>query len=95
MTGLTAAKVQFPALMGAGHGVTGLAGLAFLYLGHLRGAASNGAWWDVIVITLALIGGLVLFRTLFRDRIPLPLALGHGALALFGLALVYPSAFGH
>lgn len=93
MTFLVAVRVRYPSLLGSGHGVAGLLGLALLYVAHLRGAAPEGAWWGVIVITFAMLGGLVLLRTLFAEKIPLAVALAHGGLAGFGLYLIYPLAF--
>lgn len=92
---LIALRVRFPSLLGTGHGLTGLLGLTLLYAAHLFGDAPEGVWWGVIVITFALLGGLLFFRTLFRNsKIPLWLALGHGGLGIFGLYLIYPLAFG-
>jgi hypothetical protein len=93
LTLLVALKVRFPALLGTGHGLTGLLGLALLYAAHLGGEAPAGPWWGLIVITLTMLGGLVLLRTIYRNNIPVLLALGHGGLGVFGLYLIYPLAF--
>ncbi|MEN9544532.1 MAG: hypothetical protein RLZZ598_1365 [Pseudomonadota bacterium] len=52
------------------------------------------ASWGFAAVAAALLGGTTFFRLIHRDRRPLPLALAHGALALAGLVLLYPIAFG-
>ena len=52
------------------------------------------ASWGFAAVAAALLGGATFFRFVHRDRRPLPLALAHGTLALAGLVLLYPIAFG-
>lgn len=95
MTLLGAIRVRYPSWLGPAHGLAGLAGLALLYLAHLLTGGPEGVWWGLILITFALLGGLVLLRTIFANRrTPVWLALGHGGLAAAGLFLIYPLAFG-
>ncbi len=95
LTLCVALRMRYPAFLGSGHGIAGLTGLVLLYAAHLFGGAPVGVWWGLILITFALLGGLVLLRTLFRQKIPLWLALGHGVLGASGLYLIYPLAFGN
>ncbi|MEH3118918.1 MAG: hypothetical protein PGN25_15360 [Methylorubrum populi] len=88
--------LRLPRGFGTVHGLVGLAGLALLFLANLRmeGGAPPAAWWALGLMTAALVGGLILFRTLFRGHKPLPLIGLHGALAVAGLWLLNPLAFG-
>jgi hypothetical protein len=93
---LVALRVRFPRWFGSAHGLLGLAALAVLFAANLRGGSATpaAAWWALGVLTTALAGGLIFFRTLFPTRAPLmPVAL-HGVLALTGIYLLYRAAFG-
>ncbi|MCX7059446.1 MAG: hypothetical protein NTZ11_00985 [Gammaproteobacteria bacterium] len=81
-----------PAFMGVGHGLGGLAACATLFVANLQGgdATPDMAWWALIVFTSGLIGGLLLFRVLFKGATPLFLVAGHGSIAALGLYLLYP-----
>lgn len=87
---------RYPSWFGAGHGVLGLLGLALMgFALYGQGTALPArASWGFAVVTAALLGGATFFRLIHRDRRPLPLALAHGTLALVGLVLLYPIAFG-
>jgi len=81
-----------PSFMGVGHGLGGLAACATLFVANLQGgdATPDMAWWALIVFTSGLIGGLLLFRVLFKGATPLFLVAGHGSIAALGLYLLYP-----
>lgn len=85
-----------PRGFGTVHGLVGLGGIAVLFFANLgmEDGAPAAAWWALALTTSALIGGLVLFRTLFRGRKPLPLVGLHAGLAVAGLWLLNPLAFG-
>lgn len=87
---------RYPRWFGAGHGLLGLLGLAMMgFALYGQGAvAPVPASWGFAAVAAALIGGATFFRLIHRDRRPLPLAVAHGALALGGLVLLYPIAFG-
>ena len=92
---LLVTKTRYPRWFGAGHGTLGLLGLLLMGVA-LKGQAAalpSSAWWGFAAVAAALLGGVTLFRFLFPDRRPLPLALLHGALAIGGLVLLYPVAF--
>jgi hypothetical protein len=85
-----------PRGFGTIHGLVGLAGITVLFFANLgmEGGAPAAAWWALGLTASALVGGLILFRTLFRGRRPLPLVGLHSALAVAGLWLLNPLAFG-
>ncbi|MEH3148759.1 MAG: hypothetical protein PGN34_26330 [Methylobacterium frigidaeris] len=88
-------RLRLPRGSGTIHGLVGLTGLAVLFFANLRmGGGAPAAWWALGLTTSALVGGLILFRTLFRGRKPLPLVGLHAALAVVGLWLLNPLAFG-
>lgn len=93
---LLMAGKRYPRWFGAGHGVLGLMGLALMGFALFgQGAVlPTRAYWGFAVVAAALLGGATLFRLVHRDRRPLPLAVAHGTLALAGLVLLYPIAFG-
>ncbi len=95
MTGLIAAKVRFPSFLGLGHGLGAIAATGLLFVANLRGEDTTPelAWWALGVFTAGIVGGLVLFRVLFRDNATLPLALMHGSLGAVGLYLLYQAAY--
>jgi hypothetical protein len=95
MTALIAAKVRFPSFLGLGHGLGAIAATGLLFVANLRGEAETPAlaWWALAVFTTGIVGGLVLFRVLFRDNATLPLALMHGSLGALGLYLLYQASF--
>lgn len=92
---LTTGK-RYPRWFGAGHGLLGLVGLALMgFALYGQGAALPArASWGFAAVAAALLGGATFFRLIHRDRRPLPLAVAHGTLALAGLVLLYPIAFG-
>lgn len=91
---LGAGGLRLPAFMGMVHGLSGLAGIALLFVLNLRGeeATPAAAWQALILLVLAMLGGLVVLRTLYHGRPPLVLALSHGAIAALGLWLLWPVA---
>jgi hypothetical protein len=87
-------KVKFPAFFGPAHGLGGLAAVATLFAANLTAAATpERAWWALIVFSAGLVGGLLIFRVLFKNSAPLFLIAGHGSIAWLGLWLLYPVAF--
>ena len=92
---LVALKVRFPALLGLGHGLGGFVALATLLAANLQGGDATPAlaWWALAVFFGGFVGGVVLFRVLFKDRATLPLALLHGSAGALGLVLLYQAAF--
>ncbi|MES2682033.1 MAG: hypothetical protein V4650_00800 [Pseudomonadota bacterium] len=92
---MLAMKARIPALIATGHGLAGLASVALLFVANLRGGETTPAlaWWALGVFTGGLIGGLLLFRVLFKDRATLGLAAVHGSVGGLGLYLLYQAAF--
>ena len=92
MCGLIAAKRGIPAFLSAGHGLAGLACLGLLLAANLQGGDATPAlaWWALAVFTGGMIGGLVLFRVLFKHKAPLWLAAVHGSVGALGLWLLFP-----
>lgn len=95
MTALIIARVRIPAFLGPAHGLGGLAALLFLFGTNLHGGDATPAlaWWALGVFFAGFVGGLLLFRVLFKDRAPLPLAALHGSIGAVGLYLLGVSAF--
>ena len=95
ITALVAFKVNFPSFIGTAHGLGGLAALGVLFYADLKGEHSTPplAWWALIVFLGGFIGGMTLFRIIFRNRATVPLALTHGSAGALGLYLLYRAAF--
>lgn len=95
MTFMIAAKLRIPSFIGVAHGLGALAALGLLFAANLRGGDSTApmAWWALIVFLAGFTGGMLLFRVLFKDKAPLPLALMHGSIGAVGLYLLYGAAF--
>jgi hypothetical protein len=91
MTVLILLDVRWPSILPIGHGLGGLTALGILFTANLKGgsATPDRAWWALAVFTTGLVGGVVLFRILFKDKATLPLALMHGSLGAIGLWLLY------
>lgn len=96
LTIMLALRLRYPPWFGTAHGLLGLAALATLFAANLRGLDTTPAlaWWALGVLLAALLGGLTLFRFLFRGGVPLLLAVLHGSLAVVGIYLLYCAAFG-
>lgn len=94
MTLLIALKARIPAFIAVGHGLAGLASLAVLFVANLKGGEATPAlaWWALGVFTGGMLGGLLLFRVLFKDRATLALAAVHGSVGGLGLYLLYQAA---
>jgi hypothetical protein len=92
---LIALRVRFPTAFGTAHGLFGLAALIVLFIVNLHGGAATPplTWWGLGALLGAFAGGLILFRTVFPGRAPVPLVALHGGLALTGLYLIYRAAF--
>ncbi len=92
---LVGAKVRFPEILGMGHGLGALAALGFLFYVNLTSgdATPPRAWWAFGVFAAGFVGGVLLFRVLFKNRATLPLALVHGSAGALGLYLLYGAAF--
>jgi hypothetical protein len=95
MTGLIVFRVRLPGFLGPAHGLAGLAALVFLFGINLHGgdATPSTQWWALGVFFAGFVGGLLLFRVLFKEKAPLPLAALHGSIGAVGLWLLYGSAF--
>ncbi len=95
MAAMIAIGLKIPSFMGPGHGLGGLAALGTLFYANLHGgdATPTLAWWALVVLLGGLIGGLLLFRVLFKDRTPLALVAVHGSAGSLGLYLLYGAAF--
>jgi hypothetical protein len=94
MSLLLALGRRIPALLGTAHGLAGLAALALLFAVNLRGGAATPplAWWALGVFLGGFVGGLLLFRVIFRERASLGLAALHGSAGALGLYLLYGAA---
>lgn len=92
---LVALRIRFPRWFGPAHGLLGLLALVLLFAANLLGEQQTPAlaWWALGLLAAALSGGLVFFRVLHPGRVPLPLALLHGGLALVGVYVLYRAAF--
>lgn len=95
MTLAIALKVSFPRGIGAIHGLAGLGAMCVLFAANLRGEAATpeAAWWALGVFTGGFVGGVSLFRVIFRDRATLPLIALHASAGSAGLYLLYLAAF--
>ena len=95
MAALIAAKARIPRLLSDGHGLAGLAALGFLFAVNLHGRESTPAtaWWSLGVFLGGFVGGLLLFRVIFRNRASLPLVGLHASVGVAGLYLLYRAAF--
>jgi hypothetical protein len=89
MLGILLARLPIPSLLGALHGLGGLIGVAALYVAFSRTGFVDKALWPLGFLTAALVGGVVLFKLLFKQARPLVFVLGHGGLAATGLYLLY------
>ncbi|WP_152551457.1 hypothetical protein [Polycyclovorans algicola] len=94
MVGMIATKRPIPRAISMGHGLFALVAVGALFTVNLWGEAQTPelAWWAFGVLTAGLIGGLLFFRVLFKDKAPLWLALGHGSVGVVGLVLLYNAA---
>lgn len=95
MAGLLAAKRPIPNLISTGHGLAGLVAVALLFVVNLKGREQTPdlSWWALGVLASGMVGGLLLFRVIFKNRATLPLAAMHGSLGLVGIYLLYRVAF--
>ncbi|TAM09356.1 MAG: hypothetical protein EPN72_00645 [Nevskiaceae bacterium] len=92
---LIAAGKNYPQWLGTGHGVFALVCLCALFVVNLLGetATPAAAWWALGVFVAGFIGGMLLFRYLYKGRATVPLVLLHGGLNTLGLVLLYNAAF--
>ncbi|GAC1623417.1 MAG: hypothetical protein NVS9B10_08390 [Nevskia sp.] len=95
MAALIAARKRIPGLIPTAHGLGGLAALALLFAANLRrgDALPAVAWWSLGVLASGFVGGLLLFRVIFKDRATLPLVAVHASVAAAGIFLLYRAAF--
>lgn len=94
MLAMIVAKIRLPSFFAPAHGLGGLGALAVLFAANLTGEATPAlAWWALGVFSAGLVGGLLLFRVLFKNGAPLFLIAGHGSVAVLGLYLLYGVAF--
>ena len=96
MSLLMLVRARVPRSLATAHGLAGLFAVAFLFVVNLLGGQATAArsWWALIVFVGGFFGGLMLFRVVFKQHAPLPVALLHGSLGAVGLALLYAPAFG-
>lgn len=87
--------IKVPSFVGPGHGLGGLAALATLFYANLKGgdATPDLAWWALVVFLGGFIGGILLFRVLFKGAAPMALVAVHGSVGSLGLYLLYSAAF--
>lgn len=87
-------KISVPSWATKGHGLLNLACLFGVFLGLLltENAVAVRAWVGVGVLTIALIGGLIIFRVLFPKKAPRSLIVLHGCMAVVGLVLLLPAS---
>ncbi|USA44696.1 hypothetical protein NCG89_08000 [Spongiibacter taiwanensis] len=94
---LRSAKLRLPGWLGTAHGMVGLAGVGIFFVLNLLQSESDGldgrVWWSLVAFTVGLFGGLIFFRVLFRRKFSVLAAIAHGAVAVLGLALLFPVAF--
>ena len=95
MLGLIITHRPIPAFLGPVHGLAALAASVVLFGVNLSlgDATPPLAWWALGVFVTGLVGGLLFFRVLFKDKAPLLLAFGHGSLGGLGLYLLYGAAY--
>ncbi|AXQ31089.1 hypothetical protein D0B54_21470 [Solimonas sp. K1W22B-7] len=91
LASLIALKKRIPAFLATAHGLGGLAALALLFTAALRGQEATPAltWWALVVLLSGFVGGMLLFRVVFRHRATLPLAALHGGIGAVGIYLLY------
>ncbi|MDT0635199.1 hypothetical protein [Spectribacter hydrogenoxidans] len=90
---LAALRVRRPAIMGRSHGLAAFLALALLLLANLTTDASTLAWTAFGVLAAGFIGGGLLFRFIFKDRLPMKFVGMHASVGLLGLLLLYLTAF--
>jgi hypothetical protein len=95
MTAMLQKKMEVPAFLGKGHGMTALAGLIIMFAANLLGedATSVRAWLAFFVFLGGFLGGILVIAHVFMHKPPLWFALLHGGLGVFGLYLLFPVAF--
>jgi len=95
MVALIATGTRIPRLLSDGHGLAGLAALIALFSVNLCGRASTPAiaWWSLGVFLGGFVGGLLLFRVIFKGRATLPLVSVHASAGALGLYLLFRAAF--
>ncbi len=94
MAAMIAAKIKIPSFMGPGHGLAGLAALGVLLAANLGGPVTpEHAWWAFGVFAAGLVGGVSLFRVIFKGKTPLLMVAMHGSIGAVGLYLLYGVAF--
>lgn len=76
---------RIPGILGIGHGLGGLIGVALVW----ASLGFNAGVWSGGVLTAALVGGLVFFRFMFRKKPPFFIVMGHGLIAAVGIYLLY------
>jgi len=91
---LIGAGVRFPGFLPIGHGAAGFAALIVLLFAAARTPeAPPGAWWALAVFAAGFLGGVLLFRLMFRKNPPPLLIAGHGLVAGVGLYLLWAASF--
>ena len=84
-----------PMWLAAGHGVIAATGLTILIYGALSPGIPTLAQVALAVLVLAALGGAAIFLLyhLKSRPLPIPLVLGHGIIALSGLAMLWVSIY--
>ena len=67
--------------------------IVLLLLANLTTDASTLAWTAFGVLAAGFIGGGLLFRFIFKDRLPMKFVGMHASVGLLGLLLLYLTAF--
>lgn len=93
MAVLAAFRLRVPAVVGHSHGLAALFALALLLLANLTTNAGALAWGAFGVLAVGFLGGGLLFRFIFKDRLPMKLLGIHAGTGVLGLLLLYLTAF--
>ena len=72
------------------HGLLAGSGVTLVVYGAIAGGASGGAWAGLVLLAIAALGGLVLNLGYHwkNQALPIPLVLGHAAIAVVGLVVL-------
>ena len=95
--GLVMAAMRFsghdrpPSWLAMVHGLAAASGLTLLLYAALVGGASGMLWIGIGLLVLAALGGLYLNLNFHDKKLPLPkgIILGHAAVAVVGVALIF------
>ena len=88
MAGLIGSGRPVPKQIPVAHGLGALAGLTVLLYANLTGSPSELAWWAFGIFAAGSLGGLLLFKFVFKQGAPMLIIAGHASLGLVGLYLL-------